>query len=78
MNPEDFLRLVGDLLKVSNLTEDAAMGETSGWDSMRHLDMIFALEEKLGASIPPDMMGELVSFKSLLAYFQQHGAVAHG
>lgn len=35
---------------------DATIGETQGWDSLAHLRLLLALEEKLGKELPGTMV----------------------
>ena len=41
---------------------DAAIGETQGWDSLAHLRLLLAIEEKLGKDLPGTLV---VSIKTI-------------
>ena len=44
------------------IPEDATIGQTQGWDSLAHLRLLLALEEKLGTELPGTVV---VAIKSL-------------
>lgn len=37
------------------------------WDSMKHIEIVVSLEEEFGVSIPPAIIGKLVSIDSICA-----------
>jgi len=43
--------------------DDASSDNIENWDSLRHLNLILALEEEFGVSIPDDEVGNLVNYK---------------
>lgn len=45
------------------INENSSSDNIENWDSLRHLNMIVALEEEFGVSIPDDEVGNLVNFK---------------
>ena len=45
------------------ITEDSSIDSIDTWDSLRHLNLILALEEEFEISIPNDEVGNLVNFK---------------
>ncbi len=49
--------------------------QTPEWDSLRHIELIFELEEHFGVDIPPEAIAELFSDTDmLLAYLRGRGA----
>ena len=44
-------------------TNDASSDNIENWDSLRHLNLILALEEEFGVSIPDEEVGNLVNYK---------------
>jgi acyl carrier protein len=50
-------------IPVESITEDASTDNIENWDSLRHLNLILALEEEFGVSIPDEEVGNLVNFK---------------
>jgi len=43
--------------------DDASTDNIDNWDSLRHLNLILALEEEFGVSIPDEEVGNLVNYK---------------
>ncbi len=50
-------------LPLESINEDASTDNLDNWDSLRHLNLILALEEEFGVSIPDEEVGNLVNFK---------------
>lgn len=48
-------------LEPSCVSEDASTDSLVGWDSLRHLELMLALEREIGVRIPSDRMLELTS-----------------
>ena len=46
-----------------NINEDSSSDNLENWDSIRHLNLILALEEEFGIVIPDEEVGNLVNFK---------------
>ena len=50
-------------IPVESIADDASSDNIENWDSLRHLNLILALEEEFGVSIPDDEVGNLVNYK---------------
>jgi acyl carrier protein len=50
-------------LPVESIIDDASIDNIENWDSLRHLNLILALEEEFGVSIPDDEVGNLLNYK---------------
>lgn len=50
-------------VSVDTIADDASIDNIENWDSLRHLNLILALEEEFGISIPDDEVGNLVNYK---------------
>ena len=50
-------------IPVESISDDASSDNIENWDSLRHLNLILALEEEFGVSIPDDEVGNLVNYK---------------
>jgi acyl carrier protein len=48
---------------VETITENSSGDSIETWDSLRHLNLILALEEEFGVSIPDEEVGNLINFK---------------
>ena len=50
-------------VSVSELSEDSSFDSIESWDSIRHLNLILALEEEFGITVPDEEVGNLVNYK---------------
>jgi acyl carrier protein len=60
-------RVVGSVLRVdpSGIADDARSEDVPGWDSLRHLELMLALETEFGVRIPAEAMLELTSLPAI-------------
>ena len=49
-------------VEISVLNEDSSVDNIENWDSIRHLNLILALEEEFNISIPDEEVGDLVNY----------------
>ncbi len=61
------LNVMSIVLKVDpqSLNESSNMDNVSEWDSLRHMNLILALEEEFSVSLPEEDVANLTSFKLL-------------
>ena len=50
-------------VSVESITDDSSSDTIENWDSLRHLNLIIALEEEFNVVIPDEEVGNLVNFK---------------
>lgn len=50
-------------ISVNGITEESSQDTVEAWDSLKHLDLVVALEEEFDISIPVEEIGTMVSFK---------------
>lgn len=50
-------------IPLESIGDDASSDNIENWDSLRHLNLILALEEEFGVSIPDEEVGNLVNYK---------------
>ncbi len=50
-------------IPVSEISEDSSLDNVESWDSIRHLNLILALEEEFEITIPDEEVGNLVNYK---------------
>lgn len=50
-------------ISVDEITEESSQDTVEAWDSLKHLDLVVALEEEFDISIPVEEIGTMVSFK---------------
>ena len=48
---------------VEQISLDSTQDDIDSWDSLRHLNLIVALEEEFGIELPIEEIGNLISFK---------------
>ena len=56
------------------VTADLARGDDAGWDSLRHMQIIFGVEEKFGLQFAEDEIFRLDSVARLVDFLEQRGA----
>jgi acyl carrier protein len=68
--------LVSDVLQqpLTAITAASSSENVSGWDSIRHLDVILALEERYSISIDPYEAAELASVEAIVRTLVERGA----
>lgn len=47
----------------SNIGDDAAPGSIEQWDSLRHMNLVIALEEEFGIRFSEEQFAEMISYK---------------
>ena len=50
-------------VELTSVNEDRSIDNISNWDSLRHLNLILALEEEFSITIPDEEVGDLVNYK---------------
>lgn len=50
-------------VSVESITEDSSKDNVESWDSLKHLNLVLALEEEFDISIPDEEVGNLVNFQ---------------
>ena len=63
---EDALKLlIATMLNVdaTTINEDSSMDNVPSWDSLRHMNLILALEEEFKVIIPDEDAGNITSYK---------------
>ena len=48
---------------VEEISEDSSLDSIESWDSIKHLNLILAIEEEFGITIPDEEVGNLVNYK---------------
>jgi len=64
--------IIADCLeeKVQSLGDDVGPNTHERWDSMMHLNIVVALEEKFSLSFEPQEMGKMVNLASICAMIE--------
>ena len=50
-------------IPLEEISEDSSLDSIESWDSIRHLNLILAIEEEFGITIPDEEVGNLVNYK---------------
>ena len=50
-------------VELTSLNEESSIDNIENWDSIRHLNLILALEEEFNITIPNEEVGDLVNYK---------------
>ncbi len=50
-------------VELTSLNEDSSIDNIENWDSIRHLNLILALEDEFNITIPDEEVGDLINFK---------------
>ena len=50
-------------VELSTLNVDSSIDNIENWESIRHLNLILALEEEFNITIPDEEVGDLVNYK---------------
>ncbi len=53
--------------------DDTAPATVEGWDSVRHVELVVALEERFGCMFDPDEVPELTSLARIEDILRRHG-----
>lgn len=60
-------------LTPTDIRENLSFGDLPQWDSMGHMEVMLALEERFGVEITADTIAELISFAEIGAYVEANG-----
>lgn len=65
MNKDRIIQVMSAVFELPQdaINENSSTDNLENWDSLRHLNLIPALEEEFGVSIPDEDVGNLVNFK---------------
>lgn len=68
MNSEKVLALMAEIFNVERelLNEDTSQKNLSAWDSLRHLNLIVALEDQFEVSFEPEQIAIMTSFATIM------------
>ena len=65
--------VISDILGEGQAAEELNRDTATQWDSLRHLNLILALEEEFGVEIAPEDFPKLHSnYNVILDYLKQH------
>jgi acyl carrier protein len=62
---EDLKEVLENVLDVDSISETDSTQTVRTWDSVRHLNLILAIEERFGISFDADEIPELISVRAI-------------
>jgi acyl carrier protein len=62
---QDLKQVLEDVLEVDSISEEDSAQTIRTWDSVRHLNLILALEERFGLTFDTDEIPELISVRAI-------------
>jgi acyl carrier protein len=63
-------------LPVAEVPPDASNEMLAGWDSLRHIELMLAIELEFGARVTSEAMPELLSLEAIELYLREQGVAA--
>jgi acyl carrier protein len=60
-------------VSLDSITEEASPDTIESWDSLRHMNLVLALEEEFGVEFTDDQVVEILSYKLIKIVLQEHG-----
>lgn len=60
-------------VSIDTITADASPDTIENWDSLRHMNLVLALEEEFGVDLTDDQVVEIISYKLIKIVLQEHG-----
>jgi acyl carrier protein len=71
----DLRQLMADVfgVEVGQITEDASIDTIDAWDSVRHLNLVLALEERFAVSFTEQETVEILNYELIRAILRDHG-----
>ena len=58
---------------VNSIAEDASPDTIENWDSLRHMNLVLALEEEFDVELTDDQVVEILSYKLIKIVLQEQG-----
>lgn len=65
LNEDALKQVMATMLNVdaATINEDSSMDNMPNWDSLRHMNLVLALEEEFKVTIPDEDAGNITSYK---------------
>lgn len=60
-------------VSLDTITEDASPDTIENWDSLRHMNLVLALEEEFDVEFTDDQVVEILSYKLIKIVLKEHG-----
>jgi len=71
----DLRGLIADVFGVSagEIRQDASIDTVEAWDSLKHLNLVLALEERFGVALTEQESVEILNYEIIRAVLREHG-----
>jgi acyl carrier protein len=71
----DLRQLMADVfgVEIGQITEEASIDTIEAWDSVRHLNLVLALEERFGISFTEQETVEILDYQLIRVILRDHG-----
>ena len=65
LNEQSLKQLMGVILEVApeSIDENSSMDNIKSWDSLKHMNLVLAIEEEFGISVPDEEAANITSYK---------------
>ena len=76
-NNDSLHQVMSDILLIdpTTINDDTSVDTVETWDSLKHLNLVLALEEKFDVSFTEDQTIEMLSYPLIRIVLQEHGIV---
>jgi acyl carrier protein len=70
-------KLVASALGITEqrITDNLSMKQTPEWDSLKHMELIVAIERSLGVELTGDDIVEMTSIAAIKSVLRRHGVL---
>jgi acyl carrier protein len=74
-NEEKLRQVLADVLdlEVSEISETASVDTIEKWDSLKHLNLVLALEEKFGVTLTEEQTVQILSYPLIKIALEEQG-----
>ena len=71
---EEIRRLAAEVLRLPEAEVHGALsfGDIPQWDSLGHMDLLMALEERYKVELNEDLIANLLSLEAICQYLEEH------
>ena len=74
-NHQKLRSIVSTILRVpeEKVTDELSSDSVETWDSLNHINLIGAIEQEFGVTLPTENLGDFMSIAQLKVLLSQHG-----
>ncbi|MCJ7706503.1 MAG: acyl carrier protein [Anaerolineales bacterium] len=71
---EEIRRLTSEVLRLpeTDIPDALSFGDVPQWDSLGHMDLLMALEERYKVELNEDLIANLLSLEAICQYLAEH------